>query len=47
MTLEQIYHFCAAAETLNLTKASEKLFVSRTSISRSIRALEEEYNLVF
>lgn len=36
--------FCAVAEEKNISKASEKLFVSQPAVSFSIRELEKELN---
>lgn len=43
MTFEQLTYFLAAAETLNFSKAAEKLFVHNTTICRSISNLESEF----
>jgi DNA-binding transcriptional LysR family regulator len=42
MELHQIRYFLAACETLNFTRAAEKLDVSVPSLTRAIHALEEE-----
>lgn len=44
MTLEQLRHFKAVAETGSFTRAAERLFVSHSTISRSVQALEREFN---
>lgn len=45
MTIDQMRYFVAVCETLNLTKAAEKLFVDHSSVSRGITALERELNV--
>jgi len=42
MELKQLEYFLALCETQNITKASEKLYLSRQSLSASIKHLEEE-----
>lgn len=42
MELQQLEYFCVIAECENLTKAAQKLHVSQPSLSRSLRALEDE-----
>lgn len=42
MTLIQLESFLRTAETLNFTKAAEKLYVSRQVISAHVKALEKE-----
>ena len=42
MTLTQIKYFLKIAETKNFSKASEELFVSQPTLSRSIASLEDE-----
>ena len=42
MNLQALYYFKVASDTLNFTKASEKLYVSQQSISTCIRKLEKE-----
>lgn len=44
MTLEQLRHFKEAAEIGSFTRAAERLFVSHSTISRSVQALEREFN---
>lgn len=44
MTLEQLRHFKMAAETGSFSRAAERLFVSHSTISRSVQALEREFN---
>lgn len=44
MTLEQLRHFKEAAETGSFSRAAERLFVSHSTISRSVQALEREFN---
>lgn len=45
MTLQQIVYFCEIAKTLHFTRASENLFVSQSSMSHSILALERELSV--
>ena len=42
MELRQLYIFCAAAQTLNFTKAGLKLGYAQSNITGQIRQLEEE-----
>jgi len=42
MTLNQINYFIAVAEHLNFTKAAASLFITQSTLSRSIAALENE-----
>ena len=42
MTLEQIQYFVASAETGSFSAAARRLFVSHSSVSRSVSALERE-----
>ena len=42
MELWQLRTFCEIAETLNFTKASEKLNLTQSAVSHQIKALEEE-----
>ena len=46
MTLTQITYFETVCEYKNVTKAAEALFVSRSAVSRSLKELENEWNLV-
>lgn len=46
MTLTQITYFEAVCEHKNVTKAANALFVSRTAVSRALKDLENEWNLV-
>lgn len=46
MTLTQITYFEAVCEYKNVTKAANALFVSRSAVSRSLKELENEWNLV-
>lgn len=45
MELWQLRTFIAVAETLNFTKASEKLNLTQSAISHQIKALEEEFRV--
>ena len=42
MTTEQLQHFLMLAECLNYTAAAERLFISQSTLSRSISAFEAE-----
>ena len=42
MELWQLRTFTAIAETLNFTKASEKLHLTQSAVSHQMKALEEE-----
>lgn len=42
MTITQLRYFLKVAEILNISKASEKLYVSRQVVSKNVRLLEEE-----
>ena len=42
MKLKQLEYFIAVCETLNFTRAAERLFVSQTAVSQQIKLLEEE-----
>lgn len=42
MEIEQLRVFLTLAETKNFTRAAERLFVSHSTVSRSLSALEEE-----
>ncbi len=44
MTLQQLQHFILAAQYKNISRAAEQLFISHSSVSRSITALERELN---
>ncbi len=46
MTLTQITYFTAVCEYKNVTKAANALFVSRTAVSRALKDLENEWDLV-
>ena len=43
MTITQITHFIAVAETLSFTQAANMLYVSQPAISKSISKLEEHF----
>lgn len=43
MTLTQINHFIAVAETLSFTQAANTLYVSQPAISKSVSKLEEHF----
>lgn len=45
MTLTQLEYFEAVCEYKNITKAAKALFVSRSAISRSLKELENEWNV--
>lgn len=42
MTFEQLQHFLAIAKYKNYSIAAEESFVSQSSLSKQIKALEEE-----
>ena len=42
MTTEQLQHFLMLTECLNYTAAAERLFISQSTLSRSISAFEAE-----
>ena len=42
MTIQQIRYFLVLAEELHFWKTSEKVYISQSSLSRQIQALEEE-----
>lgn len=46
MTLTQMTYFDAVCKYKNVTKAAEALFVSRSAVSRALKELEAEWNLV-
>lgn len=43
--LWQLRTFVAVAETLNFTKASEKLYLTQSAVSHQMKALEEEFGV--
>lgn len=45
MTLKQMEYFLSVSETLNFAKTAELLYTTQPSVSRQIRALEEELGL--
>lgn len=45
MTLEQVRYFIAAAELGSFSAAAQELYVSHSSVSRGVSALEEELGL--
>ena len=42
MEIEQLRVFLTLAETKNFTRAADRLFVSHSTVSRSLSALEDE-----
>jgi DNA-binding transcriptional LysR family regulator len=42
MELRQLRHFVAVAETNNISRAAQKLFLTQPALSRQIKALEDE-----
>lgn len=42
MEIEQLRVFLTLAETKNISRAAERLFVSHSTVSRSLSALEDE-----
>jgi len=45
MTLQQLKYVLAVAETRNISKAAEKVFISQPSITAAIHQLEQEMNV--
>lgn len=45
MTINQLEYYCTLVEQKNFTRAAEQLHVSQSTISKSIRALEEEFDV--
>ena len=45
MELEQLRIFVAVAETGSFTKGAKRLYISHSSTSRAVSALEEEFGL--
>ena len=45
MELWQLRTFCEIAETLNFTRASERLNLTQSAVSHQIKALEEELDV--
>ena len=43
MNLRSLEYFLIAAEELNFTRASERLFITQQALSSHIKRLEEEY----
>ena len=43
MEMHQVRYFLAVAEELNFTRAAERCFVSQPSMTRAIKALEDEF----
>lgn len=46
MTLTQLNYFREVVNLQSFTKAANKLYISQSTLSKSIRALEEEYNVI-
>lgn len=44
MNLSMLHYFLVVAQELNITKASEKLYITQQSLSEQISRLEREYN---
>lgn len=42
LALKSIYTFVAVAETGSMSEAAQKLFVSHSAVSQSIKSLEEQ-----
>ena len=47
MQTQNLVYFITAAEELNFTRASAKLFITQQSLSEQIKKLEEKYGAVF
>lgn len=45
MTMNQLSYYVEVVQQKNFTKAAEKLFVSQSTLSKSIRALEMEFQV--
>ena len=45
MTLNQLNYYVEIVRQGSFTKAAEKLFVSQSTLSKAIRALEEEFQM--
>lgn len=45
MELEQLRVFAEVAKTRNISRAAQRLYVSHSTVSRSLAALEEELGL--
>lgn len=45
MDITQLRYFLAAAETLNYTKAAEKVFISRQALRQALAAMEKEIGM--
>lgn len=45
MTLNQLNYFVEVVKQSNFTRAAEKLFVSQSTLSKSIRAVEREVEM--
>jgi DNA-binding transcriptional LysR family regulator len=43
MTLVQLRHLIALAQTGSFSKAAEAVFLTQPALSRSVRALEDEF----
>lgn len=46
-TIKQLYTFIAVAETLHMSAAAKRLYISQPTVSLMISELEKEYNAVF
>lgn len=45
MTIKQLYYFCEVCQTMNMTQAASHLYISQTSMTKSIQLLEEELGM--
>lgn len=46
MNLKQLNHIVALSETLNFSKAAERVFLSQSALSKSIQAIEQEIGII-
>ncbi len=46
-TLKQLYTFLAVAETLQMSEAARRLYISQPTVSQTILELEREFGASF